>query len=78
MVMDFKANFQIYWTNRQGKNTVRGTRCPWVNSIMSGRSPPLLTTLTLKLLVLSVRQRLFFLLLDSPVLVAVFYMGQPP
>ena len=25
MVMVFKANFQIDWTIRQGKNTVRGT-----------------------------------------------------
>ena len=41
MVVVFKADFQIDWTIRQGKNTVRGTRCPWVNSIMSGRSPPL-------------------------------------
>ena len=41
MVVVFKANFQIDWTIRQGKNTVRGTRCSWVNGIMSGRSPPL-------------------------------------
>ena len=47
MVMVFKANFQIDWTCCQGKNTVRGTRCPWVNSIMSGRSPPLFCTLLL-------------------------------
>ena len=48
MVMIFKANFQIDWTIRQGKNTVRGTRCPWVNSKVSGRSPPLCCTLVLE------------------------------
>ena len=45
MVMVFKINFQIDWTIRQGKDTVRGTRYPWVNSIMSERSPPLCCTL---------------------------------
>ena len=44
MVLVFKANFQSDWTNRQGKNIVRETRCPWVNSIISGRSPPLICT----------------------------------
>ena len=27
MVMVFKANFRFDWTIRQGKNTIRGTRC---------------------------------------------------
>ena len=47
MVIVFYSKCSNDWTNRQGKNTVRGRRCPWVNSIMSGRSPLLCCTLIL-------------------------------